>query len=144
MIIQKSFLYTDMGQIYQQLCKPPFSVKIVLSGFTKDAQWRISTEKAWTQLFCAWPYWICICRSFPFRHKLYGRRVLKWLFSNSGPWSQEHFLLLPMSKTVVLLNILWKKMIVFQNSLMHLFEVEIFSNIINAYWHFLSIVWKVS
>ncbi len=31
--------------------KPSFGIKIVLSGFTKDAQWRISTEKAWTQLF---------------------------------------------------------------------------------------------
>ncbi len=31
--------------------KPSFGIKIVLSGFTKDAQWRISTEKVWTQLF---------------------------------------------------------------------------------------------
>ncbi len=31
--------------------KPSFGMKIVLSGFTKDAQWKISTEKAWTQLF---------------------------------------------------------------------------------------------
>ncbi len=31
--------------------RPSFAVKIVLSGFTKDAQWRISAEKAWTQLF---------------------------------------------------------------------------------------------
>ncbi len=30
--------------------KPSFGVKIVLSGFTKDAQWRISAGKAWTQL----------------------------------------------------------------------------------------------
>ncbi len=28
--------------------KPSFGIKIVLSGFTKDAQWRISAEKAWT------------------------------------------------------------------------------------------------
>ncbi len=28
-----------------------FGVKIVLSGFTKDSQWWISAEKAWTQLF---------------------------------------------------------------------------------------------
>ncbi len=31
--------------------KPSFAVKIVLSGFTKDAQWRISAEKAWTVIF---------------------------------------------------------------------------------------------
>ncbi len=31
--------------------KLSFDVKIVLSGFIKDAQWRISAEKAWTQLF---------------------------------------------------------------------------------------------
>ncbi len=30
--------------------KPSFGVKIVLSGF-KDAQWRISAEKAWKELF---------------------------------------------------------------------------------------------
>ncbi len=29
--------------------------------------------------FCAWPYWICICRSFAFRRKIYGRRVIKWI-----------------------------------------------------------------
>ncbi len=59
--------------------KPSFGIKIVLSGFTKDAQWSISAEKACTQLFCAWPYWICICGSFPFRCKMYGRRVFKWI-----------------------------------------------------------------
>ncbi len=32
-------------------CKPFFGIKIVLSGFTKDAQWRISAEKLWTRLF---------------------------------------------------------------------------------------------
>ncbi len=31
--------------------KPSFGVKIVLSGFTKDKQWWISTEKVWTRLF---------------------------------------------------------------------------------------------
>ncbi len=66
--------------------KPSFVIKIVLSGFTKDAQWQISTDKAWTQLqfdirySYTWPYWICICRSFPFRCKIYGRRVLKWIY----------------------------------------------------------------
>ncbi len=28
-----------------------FAIKIVLSGFTKDEQWRISAEKAWTVIF---------------------------------------------------------------------------------------------
>ncbi len=28
-----------------------FGVKIVLSGFTKDSQWWISAEKAWTVIF---------------------------------------------------------------------------------------------
>ncbi len=31
-------------------CKVSFGVKLVLSGFTK-AQWRITTENEWTQLF---------------------------------------------------------------------------------------------
>ncbi len=31
--------------------KPSFGIKIVLSGFNKDAQWRFSAEMAWTQLF---------------------------------------------------------------------------------------------
>ncbi len=31
--------------------KPSFGIKIVLSGFTKDAQWQISAEKAWTVIF---------------------------------------------------------------------------------------------
>lgn len=30
--------------------KLSFGVKIVQSGFTKDAQWQISAEKSWTQL----------------------------------------------------------------------------------------------
>ncbi len=30
--------------------KLSFGIKIVLSGFTKDAQWGISAEKAWIQL----------------------------------------------------------------------------------------------
>jgi len=30
--------------------------------------------KRWGQgYFCSWPY--CICRSLPFRYKIYGRRV---------------------------------------------------------------------
>ncbi len=41
--------------------KPSFGIKIILSGFTKDAQWKICAEKVWTQLlFCAWSYWIWI------------------------------------------------------------------------------------
>jgi len=35
-------------------------VKKQQSGFTKDTQWKISAEKAWTQ------FW-----SFPFRRKIY-------------------------------------------------------------------------
>ncbi len=36
--------------------KPCFGVKIVLSGFTKDAQWSVNAEKAWTQLFLLTEY----------------------------------------------------------------------------------------
>ncbi len=32
-------------------CELSFGIKIVLSELTKDAQWRISTEKAWTVIF---------------------------------------------------------------------------------------------
>ncbi len=31
--------------------KPSFEVKKILSGFTKDTQWEISAEKAWTVIF---------------------------------------------------------------------------------------------
>ncbi len=31
--------------------KPSFGIKIVLSGFTKDTQWRISAEKVWKGIF---------------------------------------------------------------------------------------------
>ncbi len=44
------FLRPDFTNSLRQP-KPSFGVKIVLSGFTKDVQWRISAEKAWTQLF---------------------------------------------------------------------------------------------
>ncbi len=57
--------------------KPSFGVKKVLSGFTKDTQWEIIAEKAWTVIFCKSPFWICIFRSFPFDQYIYGRRVFK-------------------------------------------------------------------
>jgi len=44
--------------------KPCFGVKKLLSGFTKDMQWKICMDSS----FCSWPHCICICRSFPFRH----------------------------------------------------------------------------
>ncbi len=41
------------ASLTNSLCqrKPFFGVKIVLSGFTKDAQCRLSAEKAWTVIF---------------------------------------------------------------------------------------------
>ncbi len=59
-------------------CKPSFGVKKLLSGFTKHTvgNWH---WKAWTVYFCDSPYWICICRSFPFDQYIYGRRVFKWI-----------------------------------------------------------------
>ncbi len=53
----KQFLFTGNHRIWARFtnslgqCTPSFAVKIVLSGFTKDTQWRISAEKVWTQLF---------------------------------------------------------------------------------------------
>ncbi len=41
--------WRTIGQLRQR--KLSFGVKIVQSGFTKDAQWLISAEKVWTQLF---------------------------------------------------------------------------------------------
>ncbi len=55
--------------------KLSFGVKIVLSEFTKDVQWRISAEKAWTQLFAP----DLIENAFEFPLPIYGRRVLKWI-----------------------------------------------------------------
>ncbi len=48
--------------------KPSFGVR-----FTKDTQWRISTEKAWTQLFV---HLTLLNMHFPFRRKIYGRKIL--------------------------------------------------------------------
>ncbi len=47
--------------------KLSFGVKIVLSGFTKDAQWRISTEKAWTQIFLPLTLLNMHLQEFPFQ-----------------------------------------------------------------------------
>ncbi len=52
--------------------KPSFGVKTVLSGFTKTSSEELALKRCGNSYFCAWPYWICICRSFPFRHKIYG------------------------------------------------------------------------
>ncbi len=49
----------------------------------------------------AWPYWICISRSFPFRLKMYGRTVFKWITQRdwltfalaSDYWHLCHYLL---------------------------------------------------
>ncbi len=40
---------------------------------------ELALKRCGHSYFFAWPYWICICRSFPFRHKSYGRRVFKWI-----------------------------------------------------------------
>ncbi len=59
--------------------KPSFGIKIILSCFIKGTQWRISAEKAWTQLFLRLTLLNMHCRSFTFRCKIYGRRVFKWI-----------------------------------------------------------------
>ncbi len=59
--------------------KPSFGVKIVLSVFV---------------FFCAWPYWICIFKSLPFKRKIYGRRVLKWI-------TQRHLLMFALVNLLV-------------------------------------------
>ncbi len=41
---------TDLLSVYSSVnCY--LALKKLLSGFTKDTQWEISTEKAWKQLF---------------------------------------------------------------------------------------------
>ncbi len=48
-------------------CKPSFGVKKLLSLFTKDTQWEISAEKAWTQLFLRLTLSNMHLLEFPFR-----------------------------------------------------------------------------
>ncbi len=43
------------------------------------AQCRINAENTGHSYLCAWPYWKYFYRSFPFRRKIYGRRILKWI-----------------------------------------------------------------
>ncbi len=44
-------LYRARFTISMRQCKPSFGVTKLLSGFTKDTQWEISAEKAWTVIF---------------------------------------------------------------------------------------------
>ncbi len=56
--------------------KPSFGVKTVLSGFTKDAQWQISAEKAWTQLFLRLTLLNMHLYEFPFQtQKLWAESI---------------------------------------------------------------------
>ncbi len=59
--------------------------------------------------FCTWPYWICICRSFPFRRKMYGRTVLNWItqhLRSSNYWYLRHYLT-PPKKHVLKQAVIW-------------------------------------
>ncbi len=50
----RKYLYKRFGAKFANSLrqrKQSFDIKIIASGFTKDAQWKISTEKVWTQLF---------------------------------------------------------------------------------------------
>ncbi len=54
---------------------------LALKNYCQDLLKACSEKFAWTLLgyFCDWPYCICICKSFPFWCKVYGRRVFKWI-----------------------------------------------------------------
>jgi len=64
-----------------------FGIKKLLSRFIKSTQWKICTEKVWTGLFLHlnFVHTVCICRSFPFRCKIYGRRVCASQFTGICP-----------------------------------------------------------
>ncbi len=40
---------------------------------------KLALKRRVRSYFYAWPYWICICGSFPFRCNIYGRRGFKWI-----------------------------------------------------------------
>ncbi len=93
----------------KSLCQlqPSSGVKKLLSGFAKDEQWKISYENAWTVVFvlfcfCGSPYCICICRSVPFRLKMYSM----WVFKLITQRDLLRFVVLNLLVFVPLLNIL--------------------------------------
>ncbi len=55
------------------------ALKLYCQVLLKTRSDELALNRRGHSYFCAWPYWICICRSFPFRCKSYGRRVFKWI-----------------------------------------------------------------
>ncbi len=55
---------------------------------------KLALKRSGHSYFCARPYWICICWSFPFRCTIYWRRVLKWILSTLSTecWHFPHYL----------------------------------------------------
>ncbi len=64
----------------KSLCqrKPSLALKLYCQVLLKTHSDQLALRRG-QLFFCAWPYWICICRSFPFRRKSYGRSVFKWI-----------------------------------------------------------------
>jgi len=70
--------YANKGQIYVQLAPEQnlfleFKKTTLRMGYAKEKNFCV---KAWTGLFLRLTFCICIC-SFPFKCKIYGRRVFK-------------------------------------------------------------------
>jgi len=58
---------------------PLLALKNYCWDLLKTRSAKLVLKRCGLSCFCGWPYCICICRSFPFRRKIYGRRVFKWI-----------------------------------------------------------------
>jgi len=64
-------------------CKPSLVVKLSCQVLLKMHSDELVLKRHGHSYFCAWPYWICICRSFTFRHKIYRRTEFKWIMQRN-------------------------------------------------------------
>ncbi len=75
-------------------CKPSFGVKNCCQDLLKTHGGKLALKRLGNSYLCDTPYWICICRSFPFDLYIYGRRIFKWI-------TQHNLLRFPLVNSLV-------------------------------------------
>jgi len=81
---QKSVCFllgSDLGPNLLTACdstNPLLVVKHYSQDLLKTRCEKLALKRCGRGYFCSWPFYICICRCFPFRHNIYGRRVFNW------------------------------------------------------------------
>jgi len=74
------YQYFSKGQIATCASENPLlALKNYCRDLLKSRSVKLALKRRRLSCFCGWPYWICICWSFPFRREIYGRRVFKWI-----------------------------------------------------------------